>query len=290
MSGAGLMLEREELIEQAYLYKMLSERIPQGIPLQEVLEQVREESLATTKLPLAIDYMLGELRHYGVMASAMHNLNHYFAPFQTYLIEEAEQEGGRFDIRTAVELLRCEVEYRASGPSPAGLFLFQFESLCRNRLSYDRGLQAISRDSFFDPSWQAWILIVRRQIGIVDFADMVYVRSQHYYHRRFGQDSLEEPEEPILFATKEGKIAWANRKKDPLFLFAALQRQLGYPEVPRPKTFDDTPQVTARLTRRLEQLEGRIQLLEEEQRGGIDLSNFFRGELPFPDSSDPPAG
>jgi len=38
------MLEREELIEQAYLYKMLSERIPQGIPLQEVLEQVREES------------------------------------------------------------------------------------------------------------------------------------------------------------------------------------------------------------------------------------------------------
>ena len=290
MSGAELMLEREELIEQAYLYKMLSERIPQGIPLQEVLEQVREESLATTKLPLAIDYMLGELRHYGVMASAMSNLNHYFAPFQTYLIEEAEQEGGRFDIRTAVEVLRCEVEYRASDPSPAGLFLFQFESLCRNRLSYDRGLQAISQDAFFDPSWQAWILIVRRQIGIVDFADMVYVRSQHYYHRRFGQDSLEEPEQPILFATKEGKIAWANRKKDPLFLFAALQRQLGYPEVPRPKAVDDTPQVTAQLKRRLEQLEGRIQLLEEEQRGGIDLSNFFRGELPFPDSSDPPTG
>lgn len=282
------MLEREELIEQAYLYKMLSERIPQGIPLQEVLEQVREESLATTKLPMAIDYMLGELRHYGVMASAMSNLNHYFAPFQTYLIEEAEQEGGRFDIRTAVEVLRCEVEYRASDPSPAGLFLFQLESLCRNRLSYDRGLLAISQDSFFDPSWQAWIRIVRRQIGIVDFADMVYVRSQHYYHRRFGPDSLEEPEQPILFATKEGKIAWANRKKDPLFLFAALQRQLGYPEVPRPKAVDDTPQLTARLTRRMEQLEGRIQLLEEEQRGGIDLSNFFRGEMPFPDSSDPP--
>ena len=284
------MLEREELIEQAYLYKMLSERIPQGIPLQEVLEQVCEESLATTKLPLAIDYLLGELRYYGVMAPAMSHLNHYFTPFQTYLIEEAEQEGGRFDIRTAVEVLKCEVEYRTSEPSPAGLFLFQFESLCRNRLSYDRGLKAISRDAFFDPSWQEWILIVRRQIGIVDFADMVYVRSQHYYQRRFGQDSAEKPEQPILFGTKEGKIAWANRKKDPLFLFAALQRQLGYPEVPRPKVFDDTPQVTARLVRRMEQLEGRIQLLEEEQRGGIDLSNFFRGELPFPDSSDPPTG
>ncbi|HCK41806.1 MAG TPA: hypothetical protein DHW22_09260 [Planctomycetaceae bacterium] len=283
------MLEREELIEQAYLYKMLSERLPQGIPLQEVLEQVREESLATTKLPLAIDYMLSELRHYGIMAPAMANLSHYFTPFQTYLIEAAEQEGGRFDIRTAVEVLRCEVEYRSAEPSPAGLFLFQFESLCRNRLSYDHGLKAISRDAFFDPAWQDWILIVRRQIGIVDFADMVYVRSQHYYHRRFGEDSLEEPEQPILFATKEGKIAWANRKKDPLFLFAALQRQLGYPEVPRPKAFDDTPQITARLVRRMEQLEGRIQLLEEEQRGGIDLSNFFQGEMPFSDSSEPPS-
>ena len=35
---------------------------------------------------------------------------------------------------------------------------------------------------------------------------------------------------PPLFAEKEGKIAKANRGRDPL-LFAALQRQLGYPEV-----------------------------------------------------------
>ena len=37
------------------------------------------------------------------------------------------------------------------------------------------------------------------------------------------------PEKPMLFGEKEGKIAWANRKKDPLYLFAALQRHLGYP-------------------------------------------------------------
>lgn len=283
------MLEREELVEQAYLYKMLGERLPQGIPLQAVLEQVAEESLATTKLPLAIDYLLSELRHHGVMASAMAHLNHYFTPFQTYLIAEAEEEGGRFDIRTAVDVLRCEVEFRATEPSLAGLFLFQFETLCRNRLSYDKGLEAISRDSFFDASWQTWILIVRRQIGIVDFADMVYVRSQHYYNRRFGENSEEAPEQPILFETKEGKIAWANRQKDPLFLFAALQRQLGYPEVPRPKPFDDTPQVTAQLSRRMEQLEGRIQLLEEEQRGGIDLAKFYPNKSAFPDNPDPPA-
>ena len=126
MSGVTTMLEREELVEQAYLYKMLGERLPQGIPLQAVLEQVADESLATTKLPLAIDYLLSELRHHGVMASAMAHLNHYFTPFQTYLIAEAEEEGGRFDIRTAVDVLRCEVEFRATEPSLAGLFLFQF--------------------------------------------------------------------------------------------------------------------------------------------------------------------
>ena len=282
------MLEREELIEQAYLYKMLSERLPQGIPLQEVLQQVREESLATTKLPLAIDYLLGELKHYGAMASAMAHLNHYFAPFQTYLVAEAEEEGGRFDIRTAVDILHREVEFRASQPAPAGLFLFHFETLCRNRLSYDRGLEAISRDPLYDASWKTWILIVRRQMGIVDFADMVYVRSQDYHNRRFGEQSDETPEKPILFGIKEGKIAWANRQKDPLFLFAALQRHLGYPEVPRPKPVDDTSQLTAQLSRRLEQLQGRIQLLEEEQRGGIDLTRFFNGKSPFPDSSNPP--
>ena len=158
MYGVALMLEREELIEQAYLYRMLSERLPQGIPLQEVLEQVREESLATTKLPLALDYMLGELRHYGIMSAAMGHLSHYFAPFQTYLIQEAEEEGGRFDIRTAVEILQCEVEYRASDPSPAGLFLFQFETLCRNRRSCCSQFELYASPRNLSATWVGCIL------------------------------------------------------------------------------------------------------------------------------------
>ena len=44
---------------------------------------------------------------------------------------------------------------------------------------------------------------------------------------------------PALFGEKEGKIAKANRGRDPLYLFAALQRQLGYPEVPRPRPRPD---------------------------------------------------
>ena len=44
---------------------------------------------------------------------------------------------------------------------------------------------------------------------------------------------------PPLFGEKEGKIAKASRGRDPLFLFAALQRQLGYPEVPRYRQVQD---------------------------------------------------
>jgi len=270
------MLQSEEYIEQAYLFQALHERLPENIPIQSVLEQVREETLSTTRLPLAVDYLLAELRHSGTMAPAMRQLDHYFAPFQTYLIDESENDRGRFDVRLAVEILRREAEYRAKDFSRQGLFLFQFESLCRNRLQYDPGLLAISEDPAYDNDWKEWILVIRRQVGIIDFADMIYVRSRHFINRQQeGGGGPTHPAKPILFGVREGKIALANRQKDPLFLFAALQRQLDYPEVPRPKPFDDSPRQIAQMTRRLEQLAQRLKLVEEEQRSGIDLSRFY---------------
>ena len=56
-------LAREEYIEQAHFFQALAERIASNAPAQEILAVVREETLATTKLPLAIDFMLAELRH-----------------------------------------------------------------------------------------------------------------------------------------------------------------------------------------------------------------------------------
>ena len=266
------MLEREEYIEQAYFFRVLAERLRQNIPLQDLLEQTKEELLATTKLPLAIDFFLSELRHTGGVASAIERLQHYFTPFQAYLIREAEDEGGRFDMRIAVSVLRRMAEYLSGEPTRPGLFLYQFETLCRNRLSYDRGLRAAADDPLFNEHWKAWILTVRRQMGLVDFADLLYVRSALYARRAGGV-----PEEEVLFGEKEGKIAWANRRKDPLFLFAALQRQLNYPAVPRPEPIDPTPELIPQMLRRLERLETRIKLLEEEQKeGAVDLTRFYR--------------
>jgi len=270
------MLDSAEYVEQAYFFRTLSERLAQNMPLQELLRQTRDELLASTKLPMAIDFLRSELEHTGVFSPAMSRLRHYFTPFQTYLVSEAENERGRFDLRVALEILRAEAEYRAKEITRQGLFLFQFETLCRNRLHYDRGLTALSEDPSYDDDWREWIRTVRRQIGLVDFADLLYVRSASYVlerARRLGGEA--ELEKPVLFGEKEGKIALANRGKDPLYLFAALQRHLGYPEIPRPKPHDDAQQLIPQMLRRLERIETRIKLLEDENRGGINLEKLY---------------
>ncbi len=277
------MLPREEYVEQAYFFKILLERLGQNLPLQELLEQSKYELLASTKLPLAIDLMLGELKHRGLMSSGMKMLGHYFMPFQTYLMAEAEMDVGKFDYRTALRILGAECNYRASESlNRQGLFFFQFEAISRNRLNYDRGLEAIGRDENYSDDWKEWIVIVRRQLGIIDLADMIYLRSEYYQEKqaRFGEPELEAP---LLFGVAEGKIAHANRRKDPLYLFSAMQRHLGYPSVPRLNPPDPLPELVPLLQRRIERLESRLKLMEEENQGGIDLAKFYeKGTIPRP--------
>ncbi|MDA8041844.1 MAG: hypothetical protein MPJ22_05435, partial [Pirellulales bacterium] len=56
--------------------------------------------------------------------------------------------------------------------------------------------------------------------------------------------------------------------------FAALQRQLGYPVVPKPKRQQPQSESPALMARRIDRLELRVKLLEEETKDGIDLSQF----------------
>jgi hypothetical protein len=275
------MLDREEYIEQAYFFKSLGERLPQNQPLQELLSSIKDEVLATTKLPLALDFMLAELKHTGNIHSAMARLPHYFTPYQTYLVEAAEDDRSRFDMRVAVEVLRFEAWYKGNGASVQGLFFYQFEVLSRNRLRYDRGLTALAKDSAYNADWKEFIRNTQMQLGLLELADLVYVRGEEYQRRRQqGVESDTTPELSVLFGEKEGRIALANRHKEPLFLFQALQRQLGYPSVPRPTPPDTTPELIPQLLRRLERLEVRLKLIEEEQQGGIDITKFYGGKIP----------
>ena len=83
---------REEYIEQAHFFRQLAERLRHNVPAQEVLASVREEVLATAKLPMAIDFLQAELRHEGVFGPAMTQLSHYFTPFQAFVVLEAEND------------------------------------------------------------------------------------------------------------------------------------------------------------------------------------------------------
>lgn len=279
------VLDREEYVEQAYFFRTYRERIDENVPAQEVLASLNAELLATTKLPLAVQFLAGEMQLHGRISESFTRLPHYFTPFQAYVMQRAEAEDSKFDVRMALQLLEREAEYRSGTPQPQALFIYHFECLARHQLGYDRGLSAIAQDGLYSDEFRSWIDGLRRQLGVQDFADLIYQRSQHALdeerRRRPGENV--EATMPVLFGAQEGRIAKAHRGKDPLHMFAALQRHLGYPSVPRPPrrsqraTFD--PQVEFRFQR----LENRVALLESETQGGIDLSQFYAREEGAPD-------
>lgn len=263
------MLEREEHVEQAFFFETFLDRLENGFSTQEFLQSVKHELLTTTKLPLAIDFLQTDLKLTGSLASAMSRIPHYFTPFQTFIISETEQENNRFDFRIALQVLQREAKYKAENGNVQGLFFYQFETICRNRLGYDAGLSAIAGDAAYDENWRNWLERLRLQIGWVDFADLIYVRSA-FYAIKPGEESV-----PRLFGEREGRIAFSTRGRDPIYLFAALSRHLGYPSVPRQKKISEAENLIPLLKRRIELLENRLVLLEEELRGGINLNRFI---------------
>ncbi len=275
MACMGTVLDREEYIEQAYFFRVWRERQAAGMAAQEVLSRVHEEILSTTRLPLAIQFLATELKHTGLLASGFARLPHYFTAFQAFVMRQAEDEKRRFSVETALLVLEREALYRAGPWTAPGLFVYQFEALSRNRLGYDAGLQAMSADPFYDADWRTYLEMVHHQVGIVDFADLVYVRSAMYVVDQRRQNPAYEAPVPPLFGEKEGKIAKASHGRDPLYLFSALQRQLGYPEVPRPRQRDDVMAKIDALHTRVRQLEARLQLVESEVKGQLDLTQFY---------------
>jgi hypothetical protein len=283
------VLDREEHIEQAYFFRTLRERVEEKLPTQLILERIDEEILATTRLPMAIQFVATELKHTGQLSSGFARLPHYFTPFQAFVVRQTEDEKTRFSLEIGLLILEREALYRAAEPTQPGLFVYQFEAISRNRLGYEPGLIAMRGDPFYDADWQAYVEMVRRQVGVVDFADLVYLRSDLYVTEQRRRTPEYDPPLPPLFGEKEGKIARASRGRDPLHLFAALQRQLGYPEVPRARAKDDPVAQMETFKIKLRELETRLKLIEGEARGRVDLTEFMaRPELlkPAEDEGD----
>jgi hypothetical protein len=281
------VLDREEYIEQLYFFRTFRERLTDGLPSQEILAHIGEELLSTTKLPLAVAFLHVEMKGSGQMGPAMERISHYFTPFQAHVISQAENDVSRFPMEQALLVLEREAKFKADGPALPALFVYQFEALSRNRLGYNKGLAAMAADPLYDELWHDYILTLRARLGDVDFADLIYVRSEQFAveRRRLNPDFV--PKFPILFGEKEGKIARANRGRDPMYLFAALQRQLGYPEVPRPRRPDELEARVLFLEQRVVQLENRLKVAEGDiQRDDVLAQVMVKPE----DTAGVPAG
>lgn len=294
-------LPREEYIEQEYFFRIYRQRLQENMASQEILRNIKEEILATTRLPMAIDIILAEILHSGKIATAMQRLAHYFTPFQTYVIARAEDDVARFEQITGLEILEREAKYRAAEWSCQGLFIYQFECLARNRLGYHGGLTAIADDPAYDEGWSKWIRSLRSQLGAYELSELIFRASEHFQALRrtasgntataASPDPSEakpdaEVSEPAqkrtFFGVQDGRIAKANIGRDPLYFFAALQRQLNYPEVPlSKKVYDET--LPPFLESRLNKLEQRLKIVEMEQKGGIDLTKFYKKDGDSPD-------
>jgi hypothetical protein len=272
---SGRPLDREEYIEQAYCFRTFRERLDDNTPAQEILRSLSEELLATTNLPKAVDFLRGEILHAGWISPGMARLSHYFTPFQTFVMSRAEEERSRFDQKTALLALERQAEYLAGAPIPAGLFIYQFECIARNRLGYDRGMTAIADDPFYDETWRDWILKARLRLGTTDFGQLIYYRSEQYVAERRKRSPAYKPSYAILFSVQEGKIAKANRGKDPLYMFAALQRQIGHPAAPRLRAKESGPIIHPVLEQRLHRIEARLKILDSEVKGEFNLSDYY---------------
>ena len=119
-------LGREEYIEQAPFLSALGERLAANVPAQEVLASVREEVLATTKLPLAIDFPAGRVAARrrarpgdGAVAPLLHavsGVRHPGIGKRAAAVRSACRAG----------ILRREAEYRAESRRGLHAFLFTF--------------------------------------------------------------------------------------------------------------------------------------------------------------------
>lgn len=273
------VLDREEYVEQAYFFRIFRERVADNMAAQDVLERVHEEVLSSTRLPFAIQFLAAELKHSGLLANGFSKLPHYFTPYQAFVVKQAEDEKQKFAMPVALLVLEREAAYKSGTPNKAGLYVYQFEAIARNRLGYSDGLIAMAADPFYDSVWSHYLDIVRRQVGAIDFGDLLYLRSELYEKDQKRLNPAWEPPHPAIFGEKEGKIAKASRGRDPLYLFAALQRQLGYPEVPKMSKRDEQSVKFEIITNKLRELEMRLRLAEGELRGHVDLTQFGKPDL-----------
>ena len=147
-------------------------------------------------------------------------------------------------------------------------------------------------------SWREWIRTLRRQIGMVDLADVIYVHSEYYWQRkqcgargRPGSTRIHEratrpagTDPPRMVGPGQcrnplrrprGPHRPGQSQKRSIVSVLIAAPTTGLPRSAAGQSPDKEQALLPQLARRLEQLETRLKIIEEEQRGGLDLTKFY---------------
>ena len=179
------VLEREEYIEQVYFFRTLRERLIDGLPSQEILARIGEELLSTTKLPLAVSFLHVDMKGIGV-DGAGHGADQplfHAVPGPRRQPGRERHEPVSDGTSPARPGARSQVQIRRA--VAAGAFsCFSSRRLSRNRLGYNKGLAGMADDPIYSDDWKDYILTLRTRLGDVDFADLIFVRSEQFVRER----------------------------------------------------------------------------------------------------------
>ena len=205
----------------------------------------------------------------------MVRISHYFTPFQAHVISQAESDMSRFAMDQALLVLEREAKFKAEGPSLTALFVFQFEALSRNRLGYTRGLAAMAADPLYPDVWSDYILTLGARLGDVDFADLIFVRSEQFVaERRRHQPRLTSPSSPRFSARRRARslapIAAAIRCTYSPPFTASLATRGSTASAP-----DELEARVALLEQRIVMLENRMKFAENDIQHDVDLAQVL---------------
>ena len=138
-------LDHDEYVEQAHFFRTLGERLPQNMPLQDLLLSCRTRSWRPRScLRVGVSARRAETfrrdRRGDGEAAALFHARSRPTSCRRRKTSEVVLTCGWLSNCCA-----CEAEYLARGATRQGMFMYQFECLCRNRLRYERGLDAMAR-------------------------------------------------------------------------------------------------------------------------------------------------
>ena len=276
------VLDREEYIEQAYFFQTFRERLIDGLPSQEILAQIGEELLSTTKLPLAVSFLHVEMKGTGQMGPAMDRISHYFTPFQAHVIGQSENDLSRFSMDQALLVLEREAKFKADGPTLPALFVFQFEALARNRLGYTKGLGAMAADPFYTEDWTDYIMTLRTRLGDVDFADLIFVRSEQFVRESPASEPRICPQvsDPLRREGRKDRASKSGTRSDVpvrrVTTPARLSRGPSAPPARRARGSRPAPRAKDRTARKSAQVRGKRSPAGRRSRAGAGQAGGYR--------------